>query len=279
MERARLLIAVESQAPTYPALELGLLLAELLRWPVDLLGVGRASVDATLARRIEEATEQLGAAGLMGDVLWERGLFVPAVLRHPRARPDTLLVFSDAHHPRWRRLAHSGRFRQLQAAWPGPLLRVRTLRWPLRRLLVCSGGLDYTLPLEAFMLDLSQITGAHLTVLHVIEPVTLDYPLAHNVQRHWSHLLETDTPQAQHFRALLARAEHTGVPCELKLRHGPVVHEILTEVRTGGYDLIGMGSPFSAHSLRRLFRPEVTTLVSAGAEEPLLILRYLPDPP
>lgn len=278
MDQARLLIAVESQVSTHPALDLGLPLAEQLRWPVDLLCVG-PSGNAVLARRIEEATEQLGAAGLMGEILWERGPFVTAVLRHPRARSDTLLVFSDAHRPRWRRLAHWGRFRQLQVAWPGPLLRVRSVRWPLRRLLVCSGGLDYTLPLENFMLDLSRITGAYLTVLHVIEPVTLDYPLAHDVQRRWSHLLETDTPQARHFQALLNRAKHIGVACELRVRHGPVVQEIRAEVRSGGYDLIGMGSPFSAHGLRRLFRPEVTTLVSAGTEEPLLILRYAPDPP
>lgn len=279
MEQARILIAVETQAPTHPALDLGIPLAEHLRWPVDILCIAHEDAESPFPACLESVTNALSAVGLMGDLVMERGPFAAGVLRQAQARAGSLLIFSDAHRPRWRRLIHSGRFRQLQAAWPGPLLRVRQVRWPWRRLLVCSGGLDYTVPLERFMLDLSLILGAHLTVLHVIEPITLNYPLAQDVQRHGSHLLETHTPQARHFEALLAKAAQLGVPCELKVRHGPVVHEILAEIRGGEYDLVGMGSPLSAHSLRRLFRPEVTTLVNTAAEEPLLIMRQAVDPP
>ncbi|MCX8025814.1 MAG: universal stress protein, partial [Thermanaerothrix sp.] len=92
-------------------------------------------------------------------------------------------------------------------------------------------------------------------------------------------LLETHTPQARHFEVLLTEATQQGVSCELKVRHGSVVQEILAEIRDGNYDLIGMGSPLSARSLRRFFRPEVTTLVNTAVEEPLLIMRQAIDPP
>ncbi|MGB9800088.1 MAG: universal stress protein [Thermanaerothrix sp.] len=279
MDQARILIAIEVQTPSFPALDLGVLLAESLRWPVDILCIGHPTSEKTFVAHLDRKTNDLSAAGLMGNLIWGREPFVEAILGQARPQVDTLLIFSDTHRPRWRRWAHSGRFRQLQAAWPGPLLRVRRVNWPWRHLLVCSGGLDYTVPLERFMLDLGLILGAHLTVLHVVEPITLNYPLAQDVQRHQLRLLETHTPQARHFEALLDRAAQLGVPCELKVRYGPVVREIRFEIRNGEYDLIGMGSPLSARSLRRLFRPEVTTLVNAGVEEPLLIMRRAVDPP
>jgi len=57
------------------------------------------------------------------------------------------------------------------------------------------------------------------------------------------------------------------------VRHGLILHEILDEIRHGGYDLVGMGSMYSSTSLSRLFRPDVTALVSAEVDCPLLTQR------
>jgi nucleotide-binding universal stress UspA family protein len=51
------------------------------------------------------------------------------------------------------------------------------------------------------------------------------------------------------------------------------VHEILDEVRQGKYDLLGMGSPYSAHSLRHLYMPNVTAEVAEGVLLPVLAVR------
>lgn len=278
MEKVALLIALESEAPSHPALEYGLHLAELLRWPVTLLCVGKPEQNTAFRAVLDEAQERLGSLGLMQNILWQAPPLVEAVFRHSTHTEDTCLIFSDVHRPRWRRWMHGGRFRRLLAEWPGPLLRIRRVLWPPQRLLVCSGGLDYTTPLETWMVHLARLSGAVLTILHVVEPATLDYPLAEAARRHWSHWLETDTPQARHLKALLAQAQEAGITCHLRLRHGSVVREIIAEVGTGGYDLVGMGSPYSAHSLRRMFRPEVTSLVAAAIDQPLLTLRRLPDP-
>ena len=278
MEKAALLIALEVEAPSHPALEYGLRLAELLRWPVTFLCVGKPAQNPALGMVLDEAQEHLGSLGLTQNLVWDVPPLVEAILRHRTRAEDTLLVFSDIHRPRWRRWVHGGRFRRLLAEWPGPLLRIRQVPWPPQKLLVCSGGLDYTTPLETWMLNLARLSGAALTVLHVVEPATLDYPLAEAARRHWSHWLETDTPQAHHLKALLNQAQEAGIACNLRLRHGSVVREIIAEIGAGGYDLVGMGSPYSAHSLRRVFRPEVTSLVAAAMDKPLLTLRRLPDP-
>jgi len=63
------------------------------------------------------------------------------------------------------------------------------------------------------------------------------------------------------------------VEAEVILRHGQVVDEIINEVEHGDYDLIGLGSVYSSHSLRGLYRPDVTALVSAAVACPILTMR------
>jgi len=45
----------------------------------------------------------------------------------------------------------------------------------------------------------------------------------------------------------------------------------------GEYDLICMGSPHSAHSLRHLYTPNVTAEVAEAANCPILTARYSPE--
>jgi nucleotide-binding universal stress UspA family protein len=68
-----------------------------------------------------------------------------------------------------------------------------------------------------------------------------------------------------------------GFQPEFKVRHGDVVHQIIDEVRKGDYDLVGMGSAYSAHSLRHLYTPNVTAEVAEELEIPILTVRQAYD--
>lgn len=59
----------------------------------------------------------------------------------------------------------------------------------------------------------------------------------------------------------------------MKLRQGSAVHEILDEIQTGEYDLAAMGSPYSGHSLRHLYMPNVIAEVAETAGLPVLTVR------
>ncbi|MEW6566753.1 MAG: hypothetical protein AB1449_01015, partial [Chloroflexota bacterium] len=45
-------------------------------------------------------------------------------------------------------------------------------------------------------------------------------------------------------------------------------------LRAGEYDLVGLGSPYSSHTLRHLFMPNVTAEVAEAAHCPVLSARY-----
>lgn len=268
-----ILIALQSGQPNYPALEYGLSLAGLFRTPVTLLGVTKTGVAPRLEGRITSACEALKADGISSEVVWDQGSFERALLRCLEKRPGALTLFSDLRKPAWGRYVKVGRFRRLMAAVSSPLLRVQRPCLPPRRILVCSGGLGYTIPLEKLSIQIAAAASAQITLFHVVEPVTLEYSLAREVREHWQDLLKTDTPQARHLQSALQAAQKANVEARVLVRHGLLIHEIFDEIRTGDYDLVAVGSAYSSRTLSRLARPDVAALVAAHFDCPVLTAR------
>ncbi len=268
-----LLIAVQSGQPDYPALEYGLSLARLFRTPVAVLGVTKTGLSPRLERQIAAACETLNAEGISNETVWAQGSFERALLRCLEERPGALTVFSDQRKPAWGRYVRVGRFRRLMAAVSSPLLRVQRSCPPPRRILVCSGGLGYTIALEKLSIHIAAAASAQITLFHVVEPVMYEYPLSRAVRDRWSELLETNTPQARHLQNALRAAQKARVEASVLVRHGLLIHEIFDEIRTGKYDLVAVGSAYSSRTLSHLARPDVAALVAAHFDCPVLTAR------
>ncbi len=268
-----LLIALESGQPSYPALEYGLGLAGLFRSPVAILGVTKTGPAPCLEAQIAAAREDLEAGGIACEVVWDQGSFERALLRCLAKRPGALTLFSDLRKPVWGRYVRIGRFRRLMASISSPLLRVQRPCLPPRHILVCSGGLAYTIPLEKLSIQIAVAASARITIFHVVEPVTFEYPLAREVRDHWQELLKTDTPQARHLQSALRAAQQANVEARVLVRHGPLIHELFAEIRSGDYDLVAVGSTYSSHALSHLARPDVAALVTASFDCPVLTAR------
>jgi nucleotide-binding universal stress UspA family protein len=69
-------------------------------------------------------------------------------------------------------------------------------------------------------------------------------------------------------------AQAQGLEATLKIREGTIVEEILTEIKAGQYDLVCMGSPFSAKSLRQMYAPNVAAEVAEVTHCPTLVARH-----
>lgn len=266
-----LLLCTNGSPDTRLALDYGAWLAERLGGTVTLLGVverppHRPAVEAL----IEEFRPRLQEAGVWCTPVLAEGPLARAL--PAQAGPHMLTVVS----PMRRRFLWPPLFSQLLAAMEGPVLHVGATRPQLERFLLCAGGLRYAEAMVRLGGLLARAVGGTVTLLHVVEPVTLEYPLAEEIKNHWQDLLETDTPQAHYLREALEGLGQLGVPAEVRVRHGPVVQQILQEIREREYDLVGVGSPYAARSLRRLYRPNVAVEVAEAAERPVLIARSLP---
>jgi nucleotide-binding universal stress UspA family protein len=258
---------------TSAALDYSIYLANLLKTRVVFLGIHEVGGDTTqIDKLIHAASSRLDALHLPYEVRLCEG-DGPDVIARQANSGLYLTIAGPLGRPAWQRLVQGRSFRRIQAQIQSPLFYIRESRQQIRKILVCLGGLEYSVVVERYSFDLARLAGAELTLLYVVEPVTLHYRIADEIHDHWKTVMETDTPQGRHLRKVYENARSTGLPVVCHIRHGNIVHEIIDEARSGNYDLIAMGSAYSAHSLRHLYMPNVTAEVAEALICPILTIR------
>ncbi len=272
-----ILLCTNGHESTKPALEYGSWLAGILDKPVTLLGLNEdQTFKSQLNGLVESAALQLSQKNIQFDQRVEDGPGADGIARAAQSG-HYLTVVGPLGRPVWQRVVHGRSFRRLLAMIKTPILYVPRFRLPLKRMLICTGGLGYALSLERLSLQIAKAAGCDITLFHVIEPINLDYPTASEIQHHPDDILETDTPQAHNLNQALMEISSAGLASELKVRHGSIVHEILKEIHVGDYGFIGLGSPYSTKSLRHLYTPNVTAEVAESIQTPVLSVRVGQD--
>lgn len=187
---------------------------------------------------------------------------------------EQLLILGPFGRPQVRRMVEGNSFRRLMASVLSPIIYVPIIRVPIKRVLICMGGLGYAFTAEHLGLQVAQMNHASVTLLTVVPPIDLDYPEARKIRENWKNLADTDTLQGRSLREGLMHAREAGLEARVAVRHGNIVEQILQEVKDGDYDLICMGSQYSARGLRQYFTPNVTADVAETSHCPILTARY-----
>jgi nucleotide-binding universal stress UspA family protein len=277
-----LLIATNGFRRTWAAIEYGAWLAELARVRVTLLGVVEKSSFTTnndpgaledIFGRAEELFQKKG----IQYSLERRNGDAEHIIPETANQGDFLTIVSPLGRSRIRHWLTGSSFRVLMEQIKGPILYVPDARLPLRHILMSSGGLGYEVSAENLAMQVATISRADVTILHVIPPTDLDYPTTRNAREHVRDLQDTDTILGRSLRKGLDIAKAAGLNAKLITRQGHVVEEILAEVRRGNYDMVCMGSHYSAHALRQLYTPNVTAEVAEFVNCPVLTVRHMPS--
>jgi len=274
-----LLITTNGFKGTWPAIEYGAWLAAHLQTKVTLLGVTEHLSPAQIDDHhpLEDIFER--AIGLfqqmgVGYSLEVRNGDAETVIPQKAKEGDYLTVLGPLGRPQIRRWITGRSIRHLIEEITGPILYVPELRIPLKKILICLGGLGYEVTAEHLAIQMAVNCNAEITLLHVVPPMDLDYPTARTVRDHWQTIIETDTPAGRSLRDAMQVAKEQGLTATAKGRHGLVVEEILAEIKDGNYDLLCMGSSYSTHALRQLYAPNVTAEIADAAHCPTLTARY-----
>lgn len=158
-----------------------------------------------------------------------------------------------------------------------PLVEVQFPQWPVKEIMIASGALPYSIRLEKFVVWLAKQWGARITLLHVISPITFLHKFAIEIRENWQDFLHLDFTQSVHLRSALKYGEEQGVEIRVMIKHGQVRELIEETLKEQDYQLLAMGSNYSSHSLRRLYRADMTALISPSANCPLLTMRGAED--
>ena len=274
-----LLIATNGFKGTLPAIEYGAWLAANLNAQVVLLGVTEEinpaaiddhhPLDDVFARAVE-LFAQHGVAYQLEVVNGNAEEVIPRKAQ----QGNFITVLGPLGRPHIRRLLSGRSIRHLMEEIEQPILYVPESKLPLKKLLICIGGLGYEVTAEHLAMQVALKSRAEITLLHVIPHVDLEYPTVKIVRENQQHLAETDTPVGRSLRQALTIAKENGLIANVKARQGHAVEEILAELKAGNYDLLCMGSLYSSNSLRQLYAPNVTAEIAAAAHCPVLTARY-----
>lgn len=274
-----LLIVTNGFKGTWFAVEYGIWLAEILRMKITLLGVTEipnpAAIDDT--HPLEEIFER--AVSLFREKELDYRLEVrngdaQHVIPEKANSGDYITVVSPLGRAQIRRLIIGRSIRPLMERIQGPILYVPEMRLPLKKILISAGGLGYEANAENLALKVAAVNQAEVTILHVVPPTDLDYPSTRGLRGHTKDLAETNTLPGRSLRNALEIAQKAGLNAKAIARQGIIVEEILSELHEGNYDMVCMGSSYSASSLRQYYAPHVTAEVAEAARCPMLTARY-----
>lgn len=276
---SEVLIATNGYKETRMAIEYGAWFAARMRTKITLLGVTEklnpAAIDDhhPLEDIFEEAVSLFEEKGV-GYSLEVRNGEAEQVIPEKANRGDFITVVSPLGRPPIRRWLTGRSIRPLMEKIKGPILYVPQTRLPVKKMLVSIGGLEYAESAEDLAFKIATACRAEVAIMHVIPPTDLDYPSARALWEHADDLAETDTLPGRSLRKGLELAKQAGLTARIVTRKGDVVEQILAEIKEGNYDMVCMGSPYSAHSLRQLYAPNVTADVAESAHCPVLTARY-----
>lgn len=277
-----LLIATNGFKGTWPSIEYGAWLASTLEKKVALLGVTEnlspAAIDDhhPLEDIFARAVELFQQNGVEYSLEVQNGNSEEVIPRRARLG-DYIVVLGPLGRPQIRRMLTGRSIHHLMEQITQPILYVPASKLPLKKILICIGGLGYEVTAEHIAMQMAMKSRAELTLLHIIPPIDLNYPTAKTVSIHWQHLAETDTPVGRSLRQALEIAKSDGLSAQVKARQGNVVEEILAENKEGNYDLLCMGSPYSANALRQIYAPNVTAEIAGSVACPVLTARFKRD--
>lgn len=156
---------------------------------------------------------------------------------------------------------------------PIPVLIVKEEQPELKRMLICTSGLDVAEPVIEMGAQIALAAGAQVTLLYVAAPIPSMYTGLGEIEETLPELLRSDTPIAAHLRhaaEILARYQ---LDAEMALRHGVVHNEILREAQMGSYDMIVLGASEAPASLSGWLLGDVTQKVVNQARGPVLVVR------
>lgn len=195
-----------------------------------------------------------------------------SILRAAAAASYDLVVFGRLNQ-RLGRLLPGPRSKAIAQRLEPSVLRIHGTARPIRRILLGSGGDHHTFDDIAVAARLAVPLQASVTLLHVVSQQSVIFEGFADQSMRPQDLLATKTPEASVLMEATSRLRAAGVPVELKARVGPVIDEILAELRVGSYDLLVIGAHRVSSALDRILLEDITGDLLDLSPLPVLVVK------
>jgi nucleotide-binding universal stress UspA family protein len=240
---------------------------------VTLLGIKESAGDSqTLLDSLKRGQALLEDKKIPAELITKSGKPIEEIIKRTHETIYDLVVIGAVRKSARGSFWMSSKTYKLIKEIRPPVLSVAGKSTTLSRILICSGGKEYIDDAVRLTGEIARGVGATVTLLHVASE--LPGILAHlpRMDQDTDFLLRSQSELGQNLRREKETLENLGVRTEVKLRHGPVLAEILREIREGAYDLVVTGSAPS-RSLRTYMLGDVSREIVNHATCAVLVAR------
>jgi nucleotide-binding universal stress UspA family protein len=275
----RILFCSDGSAAAEEAVRFAAPIAAGCHAETTILGISEAAgpKDALLPslRRSQELLQQQSVSA---ELVTKSGPSVPEIVQRTREILYDLVVIGTERRRRGASFRRSVKTHQIIEAITPPVLLYLGERRALRNILLCTGGGEPAGKAVELTGTIARSTQAAVTLFHVLAAAPVLYSGLLNQEEDASQVLRSDSALGRGLRQRQESLEKLGVACTVRLRHGVLVPELLTELRQAEYDLVVAGSSPVRDPVRAYMLGNVTREVINHAEWPVLIVRSGPLP-
>ncbi len=255
------------------AMRLGAIVAGACHAEVTLLGIIEVQGQSdSLLESLKRGQAMMRDKGVDAELITKVGNPISEIVRRTRESRFDLVVIGatrkEARGPFW---LSSKAYKIVKEVEP-PVLLCTGKSVALRKFLICSGGKDFIDDAVRLTGTIASGLGVPVTLLHVTPELPAIYARLPRMRESTESLLNSNTELGINLRREKETLEALGVAATVKLRQGPVLDQILTEIREGGYDLVVTGSALS-RGLRTYVLGDVSREIVNRASCATLVVR------
>ena len=274
-----MLIAIRGTRHSQTTLQLSAYLLEACRRcepPTVMTVVDREVEHGDAKVMLARAVEPLVLSGAEIRTQVAEGLPAREILRQASADDYDLLVVGECppDYLPGRLSRRSTTWRVVEGA-PCSVLIAKGRISPIRRILVCDSGAHDSPALSYLCARLADALGGEeeVTVLHVASKTSAGPRVeGYRPKADVDEPTAEDAPEGALLLRDCAALDLPGLRARALVRHGAVVDEILTEARSGVYDLVIIGA-HRKQGWQRLALEDLAFKIAAGLDRPVLVAR------
>jgi nucleotide-binding universal stress UspA family protein len=271
----RILFCSDGSTQAENAVRFGALLAAAYQAEASVLGIAeKAGQQDAVLQSLRRSQDILKAYRLNAELITKAGRPVPEIVRRTQETKYDLIVIGAVRKGttglRWM----SARAYKIIESVAPPVLVVVGERAAVRRILLSTGGAAQSDATVRFAGDMARRVNATVTLLHVMaEPPAVYANLIRSEEENTGEMLQSNSQLGRSLRRQKKLLEDMSVPCEVRLRHGLVLNELLEELRQAQYDMVVSGSCPAHNKLRLYVMGNVTREIVNRADLPVLVVR------
>lgn len=195
-----------------------------------------------------------------------------AILAASAAQVYDLVIFGRLNRPLGRLLARS-RSKQIAQRLQPSVLRVQGQATPIRRILVASGGDYHTFEDAGVAAQLAGPLGAEVTIIHIVSQQSLIFEGFGERRISVQDFLASAAPEANTLRSAATLLRQRTIAVQIKGRAGPVLDELLDELRHGRYDLLVIGAHRISSPLDRILLDDISGELLDLSPIPVIVVK------